>query len=80
MTDFTQTIAERLRHLRVDVLQLTQQDLSKLIKLGRGATVSKYERGTLKPSMRVCNYYIDLVKEKGVNITYRYLRPDQFED
>lgn len=80
MSNHSEVIADRLRHLRVDVLQLTQQELSKLIKLGRGATVSKYERGTLKPSMRVCNFYIELVKDKGVNITYKYLRPDQFED
>jgi DNA-binding XRE family transcriptional regulator len=77
--DYSEKIASRLRHLRIDVLQITQTELSALLKLGKGATVSKYERGTIKPSMQICNRYIDLVKVKGVEISYKYLRPDQFE-
>jgi DNA-binding XRE family transcriptional regulator len=77
--DFSEKIASRLRHLRIDVLQVTQKELSALLKLGKGATVSKYERGTIKPSMQICNRYIELVKGKSVDISYKYLRPDQFE-
>jgi predicted transcriptional regulator len=76
--DYSEKIASRLRHLRIDVLKVTQTELSDLLKLGKGATVSKFERGTIKPGIRICNRYIELVKTKGVDITYKYLRPDQF--
>jgi DNA-binding XRE family transcriptional regulator len=66
---------EVFKNIRLD-LNLSQIDLSNLLSI-KQSTLSNYETGKRKPSLRICYKLIKLAKLKGININIEKLRPDE---
>lgn len=63
------------KQLRI-YLQLDQHSFANLLNM-KQSTVSNYETGKRKPSLRVCYKLINLAKLKGIVISIEDLRPDE---
>ena len=72
-------IGERLRAIRTELLGLTAREMAVELGLMSEVSISYFERGKRKPSMRTCNSYIKLAATMGQKIDYEWLRPDQFD-
>lgn len=57
-------------------LELSQEDLASLLSM-RQSTLSNYETGKRKPSLRVCYKIIRLMKLKHIVVALEDLRPDE---
>jgi DNA-binding XRE family transcriptional regulator len=71
-------IADRLTWLRVEIFQMTQEQLAQEFGWKHYQTISKYEIGALKPSIKRCGIYIHLASQFGHDIKYEWLRPDLY--
>lgn len=66
------SVFKSLRHQ----LELSQEELASLLSM-RQSTLSNYETGKRKPSLRVCYQIIKLMKLKNVIVSLEDLRPDE---
>ncbi len=71
-------IADRLTWLRVEIFQMTQHELAQEFGWKHYQTISKYEIGAMKPSIKRCGVYIHLAQQFGHEIKYEWLRPDLY--
>ena len=71
-------IAERFIWFRVAILKMTQQQLADALNKKHAQTISKYEIGKLKPSVKLCRQLVKLAKEAKFNIDVSWFRPDLF--
>jgi DNA-binding XRE family transcriptional regulator len=71
-------IADRLTWLRIEIFQMTQSELALEFGWKHYQTISKYEIGAMKPSIKRCGVYIHLAKQFGHEIRYEWLRPDLY--
>lgn len=71
-------IADRMFYLRTQLIEVSQLQMAHLLGIKHYQTISKYEIGALKPSVRRCKQMIELAEQRGKKIDYRWLRPDIF--
>lgn len=57
-------------------LELSQEDLAALLSM-RQSTLSNYETGKRKPSLKVCYQIIRLMKLKNIIVSLEDLRPEE---
>ncbi|TAL08145.1 MAG: XRE family transcriptional regulator [Nitrospirae bacterium] len=57
-------------------LELSQEELASLLSM-RQSTLSNYETGKRKPSLRVCYKIIRLMQLKNIKVALEDLRPEE---
>lgn len=71
-----QLIADRMSWLRTEILQMTQEELAKELKVTHQHIISQYERAHLRPGTSRCMMLIKLAGRFGKKIDINWLRPD----
>ena len=57
-------------------LELSQEEFAKILSM-RQSTLSNYETGKRKPSLRVCYKIIRLMQLKNITVALEDLRPEE---